>query len=179
MYIPTQLQYLYYKFEDQIFKVPTYGKIYKIIDFGRSIFQYNGITYCSDSFCFGEDAYSQYNCEPFFNESKPRLEPNMSFDLCRLDASLFDYFIEDLNEIKTIQPNSIKELVYKWTLDDQNKNVLYRQNGEERYPDFKLYKMISRNVHNKIQKNEIQKEIFQHFKLDFYHEDVIDNIIHI
>ena len=29
-------------------------------------------------------------------------------------------------------------------LDDNGKNILYKSNGEERYPDFKLYKMISR-----------------------------------
>ena len=28
------------------------------------------------------------------------------------------------------------------------KNILYKKNGEERYPDFKLYKMIARTVHN-------------------------------
>ena len=28
-----------------ITKLPTYGKIYKIIDFGRSIFNYNDITF--------------------------------------------------------------------------------------------------------------------------------------
>ena len=28
------------------------------------------------------------------------------------------------------------------------KNILYKANGDERYPDFKLYKMIARLVHN-------------------------------
>ena len=28
------------------------------------------------------------------------------------------------------------------------KNILYKKNGDERYPDFKLYKMIARTVHN-------------------------------
>ena len=75
--------------------------------------------------------------------------------------------------------NELQKIINKWCTDDNNANILYKKNGSERYPEFKLYKMISRNVHNKIPKNEIQKEIFQHFKLDFYHEDVIDNIIHI
>ena len=29
-------------------------------------------------------------------KKKPRLEPNKSFDLCRLACSLFDYFIDDI-----------------------------------------------------------------------------------
>ena len=37
--------------------------------------------------------------EPYFNENKPRLEPNYSFDLCRLGCSLFDYFIDDLEDV--------------------------------------------------------------------------------
>ena len=37
MYIETDIPYLFYKFENIVYKVPTYGRIYKIIDFGRSI----------------------------------------------------------------------------------------------------------------------------------------------
>ena len=48
------------------------------------------------------DAATQYNCEPYFNDKKPRLEPNFSFDLCRLGCSIFDYFIDDMNSIPAI-----------------------------------------------------------------------------
>ena len=61
-------------------------------------------------------------------------------------------------------------MVYDWTLDDQGRNVLYRKNGEERYPDFKLYKMISRNVHHHIPKNEIQNPLFNDYKLEIENE---------
>ena len=72
---------LYYKIEHKLYKVPTYGKIYKIIDFGRAIYIYDNQIFCSDAFNRGEDADTQYNCEPFFNDAKPRIEPNYSFDL--------------------------------------------------------------------------------------------------
>ena len=36
------------------------------------------------------------------NEKKPRLEPNYSFDLCRLACSIFDYLVEDFDEIKDL-----------------------------------------------------------------------------
>ena len=36
MYIHTEEEYLYYTFDNKHYKVPTYGKIYKIIDFGRN-----------------------------------------------------------------------------------------------------------------------------------------------
>ena len=41
---------------------------------------------------------------------------------------------------------------------------MYKNNGEERYPDFKLYKMIARTVHNYIPENVIKNKYFEkHF----------------
>ena len=40
MYQSTDRPYLYYKYNNQYYKVPTYGKLFKIIDFGRSIFTF-------------------------------------------------------------------------------------------------------------------------------------------
>lgn len=180
MYNDTDIPYIVYKHEGTYFKVPTYGKIYKIIDFGRSIFTYNGQLYASDSFNHGEDAHTQYNCEPFFDTSKARIEPNMSFDLCRLGCSLFDYFIEDMSTLQTdIENCEIAHLIYTWTLDDQDRNVLYRKNGEERYPEFKLYKMISRNVHRHVPKMEINKPIFNCFRTECIVEETFENIVHV
>jgi hypothetical protein len=45
MYTKTDKPFLYYKYNNQYFKVPTYGKIFKIIDFGRSIFTFKKKTY--------------------------------------------------------------------------------------------------------------------------------------
>tara|TARA_B110001450_G_scaffold3582_2_gene3712 strand:- start:504 stop:1229 length:726 start_codon:yes stop_codon:yes gene_type:complete len=162
MFKKTDKQYLYYKYDNTHYKVPTYGKIWKLIDFGRSIYKFKGKRMCSDSFHKNGDAATQYNCEPFLNQNKPRLEPNKSFDLCRLACSLFDYFIDDLKEQKkTMDP--IAKLVVKWCTDDKNRNILYKTNGDERYPDFKLYKMIARTVHNHIPHTEIKNVLFNKF----------------
>tara|TARA_A100001015_G_scaffold234396_1_gene265871 strand:- start:4043 stop:5743 length:1701 start_codon:yes stop_codon:yes gene_type:complete len=164
MYIETEKQFLYYCFESKYYKVPTYGKIFKIIDFGRSIYKYKGKQLCSDAFHSKGDAATQYNFEPFFNEDKPRLEPNFSFDLCRLACCLYDHFIEDLEEAETIiKNNKIARLVNKWLIDDKERNILYKNNGEERYPEFKLYKMIARTIHNAIPSEEINNELFASF----------------
>jgi hypothetical protein len=88
MYIPTNKKYLYYLYKKKYYKVPTFGKIFKIIDFGRAIYKFDNKIFCSDSFQTGGDAVTQYNTEPYFNDKKPRLEPNFSFDLCR---SLFHF----------------------------------------------------------------------------------------
>jgi hypothetical protein len=50
-------------------------------------------------------------------------------------------------------------------MDDKGRNVLYKSSGEERYPDFKLYKMISRSVHNHIPSKEIHNQVFDGFRI--------------
>ena len=162
MYIKTDRKFINYKLDNVYYRVPTYGKIYKIIDFGRAIYNFNGKTICSDSYHPKGDAATQYNCKPYFNEKKPRLNPNKSFDLCRLGCSLFDYFVEDVDDQHTIK-NPIAKLIMEWTKDDKGRNILYKNNGEERYPEFKLYKMIVRTVHNHIPKTQISKPIFNNF----------------
>jgi hypothetical protein len=162
VYNNTEKKFLYYKYDGKHYKVPTFGKIYKIIDFGRAIYTFKNNLHCSDSFSNDGDAATQYNFEPYFNDKKPRLEPNYSFDLCRLACSLFDYFIDDIDNIKKIK-SPIKKIIISWCYDDNNKNILYKSNGQERYPDFKLYKMIARIVNNHIPKNVIKNEVFQNY----------------
>jgi hypothetical protein len=164
MYIPTNKKFIYYTFKKKTYKVPTFGKIYKIIDFGRAIYKFNGKLFCSDSFQTGGDAATQYNTEPYFNEKKPRLEPNFSFDLCRLACSIFDYVVDDFETIKNINElPPIAKLIVEWCIDDNGINVLYKNNGVERYPDFKLYKMIARCVHNHTPQAQLERKEFSKF----------------
>ena len=159
MYVSTNKKFINYKYNDTYYRVPTYGKIYKIIDFGRAIYSFKGQTICSDSYHSKGDAATQYNFEPYFNEKKPRLKPNKSFDLCRLGCSLFDFFVEDIDDQNSIK-NPIAKLIIEWTKDDKGRNILYKNNGEERYPEFKLYKMIVRTVHNHLPEKQVDKGIF-------------------
>ena len=164
MYVNTVKEYLYYKHQNIKYKVPTYGKIFKIIDFGRSIYHFQGHRFCSDSFGPGGDAVTQYNTEPYFDEKKPRIEPNDSFDLCRLGTSIFDFVfdIDDPNHDKKMNP--LQATILRWCSDDSGKNVLYKRNGEERYPSFKLYKMIARNVHNHTPQSQLDFPFFKQFR---------------
>jgi len=161
MFQKTDKKHICYRYKQKYYKVPTYGKIFKIIDFGRAIYKYKGKMICSDSYHSKGDAATQYNCEPYFNSKKPRLEPNMSFDLCRLACSLFDYFIEDMDEIDPI--DSLAKIIIEWTKDDKGRNILYKKNGDERYPDFKLYKMIARTVHKHTPQTQLEGSFFNRF----------------
>ena len=159
MFKKTDKKYLIYKYNNVYYKVPTFGRIFKIIDYGRSIYKFKGKLFCSDSYSSKGDAASQYNFGPYVNKNKPTLLPNKSFDLCRLGCSLFDYFVEDLDDIDSYD-DPLTKLVIKWCMDDKGRNILYKNNGEERYPDFKLYKMITRSVHNNIPEKQLDNPLF-------------------
>ena len=160
----TKEKFLFYEFERKHYKLPTYGRIYKIIDFGRSIYKFNSHIFCSDSFAPSGDANGQYNTEPYLNSKKPRLEPNPSFDLCRLGCSLYNFFIDPDEELPK-DMNEVQKLVHFWCLDDNKMNILYKRNGDERYPNFKLYKMIARLVHDKTPQSQLALPVFQQFEM--------------
>jgi hypothetical protein len=164
MYVSTKIPFLYYTYQKKTYKVPTFGKIFKLIDFGRAIYKFEGKTFCSDSFKSGGDAATQYNTEPFFNDKKPRIEPNFSFDLCRLGCSIFDYVVDDFESSKQLSTCSpLVRLIVEWCMDDNGINILYKTNGEERYPDFKLYKIIARYVHKHTPQEQLERPEFHKF----------------
>jgi hypothetical protein len=156
MYVETDKKFLYYKLNHIYYKVPTFGKLFKIIDYGRAIYKFRGHTLCSDSYHPEGDAATQYNCEPYFNDKKPRLEPNFGFDLCRLGCALYDYLVD---EPKT----KIVQIMLDWVKDDKGRNILYKKNGDERYPDFKLYKMIARTANKHVPVNVLGNSYFDKF----------------
>jgi hypothetical protein len=173
MYVSTTKKFLHYKILGKYYKIPTYGKIYKIIDFGRAIYTVNDKLLCSDSFSANGTAHTQYNCEPFYNPSKPIIEPNYSFDLCRLACSMIDFIIDDFRYIDSYKKVPVYDLIISWLYDDNGVNVLYKKNGEERYPEFKLYKMIARIVHNHTPEKQFSHVCFKSYETDVL-EDCMD-----
>jgi hypothetical protein len=170
MFIETDVEFLYYKVDDIVYKVPTNGRIFKLIDFGRAIYKFGGKLFCSDSFAPSGDASTQYNCEPYFNEKKPRIDPNPSFDLCRLGCSMFDFVCRS-KEPKT----PLQKIVDSWCNDDFGKNMLYKPSGQCRYPDFKLYKMIARTVNNLVPKDQLKTLVFSsRYKFDGESTNLMD-----
>ena len=169
MWVKTDLDHIQYLFEGQYYRVPTYGRIFKIIDFGRAIYQFNGRRFCSDSFSENGDANSQYNCEPYFNPKKPVIDPNPSFDVSRLGCSLYDFTMET-------DSTELKNLIDEWCEDDYGKNILYKSSGEERYPGFKLYKMIARIVNNLVPKDILKKPVFTKYRVAKAQKGLLINI---
>lgn len=163
MYVSTKKQFLYYKVNDTHYKVPTYGRIFKIIDFGRATYKFRSNQLCSDSFHKEGDAHTQFNFSRHYNANRPVLMPNNSFDLCRLGTSLIDFMGEDLEEIKESK-DPVIQMVWEWCTDDKGRNVLWKSNGDERYPGFKLYKMIARTVSKHTPISQLERPIIDKFR---------------
>lgn len=155
MYTPTALTHLYYCYNNVYYKIPTFGKLFKLIDYGRSIYTYQNNRFVSDSFHEDGDAATQYNMEPYFDCSEPPLQPNYSFDLCRLACSLLECMPE---------PEGVYEIIAEWCNDDNGDSVIYTPDGDERYPDFELYRMIARTVHQHTPEAQLIRPIFAAFQ---------------
>ena len=181
VWIKTEEEFLYYtKQSGEVFKVPTYGKLFRIIDFGRAIFKINDQLFFSDDFKSGNDAEGQYCFKPLCTKVTKEVLPNPSFDLCRLAVSLFDALFPDAPEDKeggltlssepgltmeeTVSP--LYNVLWSWMLDDDGRNVLVEPSGEERFPDFDLYKHIAEKVHCAIPAYQFSKAAFDRFQVN-------------
>ena len=76
---------------------------------------------------------------------------------------MYDFIIDD--DENPTDFNDLQKVIQLWCLDDNNKNILYKKNGEERYPDFKLYKMIARTVHNHTPEAQLKLLFFSQFEI--------------
>ena len=171
----TNIKYLYYRTSKGIFyKVPTYGKIFAIIDFGRAIFHVGNKHWLSDDFLPNEDAGGQYNYGPIYDKNYPKVTPNYSFDLCRLAISLIDGLFSD-----KLEKSKLYDLLFSWTLDDEGETVYESEDEEEKYSGFKLYMKIASDCHNAIPREQIEKDIFKSFKIDKSDLEKDDKVYHI
>ena len=191
MWCGTGETHLYYKLIGargvvKYYKVPTYGRIMKIIDFGRASFwlQDRAKLLITDSYAEGNDADEQYNCEPYYNKNEERVDPNPSFDLCRLTISLFDALYEEApapaqplkgltveeGRVTFETESELYNILWMWLTDDEGKNILRDPNEEERFPDFDLYKHIARHAKNCVPSEQAQQPYFEKlFKVEKHH----------
>ena len=187
MWSGTGMTHIYYRVhkgkQTWCMKVPTYGRIMKIIDFGRASYHLPDPAgfFISDAFYPGNDAATQYNCEPFYDSSEgKKVEPNPSFDLCRLSVSMIESLYEERPanampvKIMTKEPGKmyaetvspVYNMLWEWLQDDDGKNVLRLPNGEERYPDFDLYRVLAAEVHKAVPSRQIERAMFKEFLCD-------------
>ena len=158
MFKSTELSHLYFRYKNKYFKVPVFGKITKIIDFGRATFKVKNKLFFSDVFKKNGDAEGQYSF-PYNNSLKDcKIRPNRSFDLSRLATTIIEHFSED---------SQIYRLLKLWCTDKNGNNLLKFND------DFNLYKLIAKNVVSAVPVKQLEKKIFQEFLIK--KEDIPEN----
>ena len=145
-------EYKYYCYKNTFFKVPTFNKETKIIDFARGIIKVGSKLYFSDVFKEGGDAYGQYNYlnKKLFHKHKYL---NYNFDLARLSMTLLKYLdLENKYQIKSFLLDLIKL-----------KNKEFIDFNED---DFSVYVELCENANNAIPKHQLLKPIFKEFIIE-------------
>jgi serine/threonine protein kinase len=159
MYANTDQKFLYYKINNQYFKVPTYGKIAKIIDFGRAIFTIKNKVFFNDVFSKYGEAEGQYThpINPIYynilkKSQKTNYKPNYSFDLCRLATTMIEFIKEEDSELL--------KLLTRMSTDCNGDNL------NECDDSFDLYIKIAHNANKAIPKDLIGNKYFKEYKVN-------------
>ena len=161
MYTKTEKTFLYYKFNNIYFKVPTYGYIFKIIDFGRSIFEFHKKTFFNDNFSKHGEAEGQYTYplnNLLFKKKEVNIYPNFHFDMCRLATTIIDVCgIEFDKDYKEKQ--SFVDFIINLTMDINGESLSKLKD------DFNMYISISKYANNSLPRDIIQNYIFKNMRI--------------
>jgi len=150
MFKNTNYKYLYFNINNTYYKIPTFGKITKIIDFGRATFKVQNKIFFSDVFKKNGDAEGQYSYPYHNNVNKNKVKTNPSFDLARLSTTIIERLEED---------SPVFSMVKEWSKDRYGNYLIYHNDN------FELYKRISKTVETAIPKNQLKHELYQRFAI--------------
>ena len=147
MYINIKEDYKYFMYQNKYYRVPTFNKEIKIIDFARGILKVGDKKYFSDVFKNDGDAGGQYN---YMNEGcclKKKRKYNFNFDLARLGTTIINY----------LDDYELRNFVNSWTIGTDGRDFISMDD------DFSVYMDISRYATNCLPKNQINRELFQEY----------------
>ena len=151
MFKATQAKFLYFQVNSNYYRIPTYGKITKIIDFARGTFKFGDRWVFSDQFKEDNDAFGQYDYPVDGTLKNCEHKPNPSFDLVRLGTTVIQR-LEDLS--------NVREFIEQITLDDNGNSLCYDEDT------FQLYIDIAHHCHNAIPINVMERPEFERFKIN-------------
>jgi len=150
MFKATELKNLYFQIGNTFYRVPTFGKITKIIDFARGTFKLGDRWIFSDQFKEDGDAWGQYDYPSDGTLANCEHKPNSSFDLVRLGTTV----IQRLDDV----PN-VRQFVEDITKDDYDNSLCYEEDT------FQLYIDIAHNAHNAVPLEVLSRPEFERFKV--------------
>ena len=164
MFQRTDKLFLYYKYNNIYFKIPTHGYIFKIIDFGRAVFTFKDKLFFSDCFSKYGDADGQYKypVDKFQYDKKYSeescIKPNYHFDLCRLSMTI----LEELNYSKYHDYKDNQQLIdflYSMTIGENDLRIY------ELEDNFDMYISIAKYANNSLPSDIIQNNIFKKYRI--------------
>ena len=150
MFKETTMKYLFFQIGNNIYRIPTHGKITKIIDFARGTFKLGDRWIFSDQFKDDGDAWGQYDYPSDGTLKNCEHKPNPSFDLVRLGTTV----IQRLESIPTV-----RHFVEDITKDDYENALCYDEDT------FQLYIDIAHNCHNAVPIEVLNRPEFERFKI--------------
>ena len=150
MFKKTNAKYLYFQIGNTHYRIPTFGKITKIIDFARGTFKLGDRWIFSDQFKDDGDACGQYDYPVDGSLKNCENKPNPSFDLVRLGTTVIQH-LDNLDKVRTF----VEEI----TQDEYGNSLCYDEDA------FQLYIDIAHNCHNAVPLEVMAKPIFNKFKI--------------
>ena len=155
MFKKTDKRYIYYKYKKKIYRIPTFGYILKIIDWGRATIQYKHLNLTNSVFSYNGDAYQQY----YF----PNLNPNRKTDITpskSIDLSVLLYQLKN-EEVTQFVNSNIRNFLDKYTtLSNKSLDSKYKENN---IFDFQMYQDFNKYAHKATAGNIITNQIFKKF----------------
>ena len=189
MWCGTPEPYLYYHLAsaDRYYRVPTYGRIMKIIDFGRATFCPTAAATADQRRIWYPDAYGpggdadgmfnggkMYEPDDFEGYTHPKTKPNRSFDLARLAVAMLEALWPEppiakeprrvltreqgRSQHETVSP--LWNLLWLWLTGRDGRNLLYAPDGSDRYAEFEQYCAITRDASNAVPAQQLTLPLF-------------------
>jgi hypothetical protein len=158
----TKKQFLYYKLNNIIFKVPTFGYIVKIIDWGRATYNFKGLIGKNSVFNYEGECFGQYVYNNIKGKKSSELLNNQWSDMTIVSHNLLYEFPEFrlsgigkllINNITNTMGDVLDFNVFNWST--------YRNIGKNKYT-VKPKSIIKNRIFNKYRCNtkDINQKIY-------------------
>lgn len=146
----TEKSFLFYKIKSKYYKIPTFNKIYKIIDWGRGTFNINNFIGNNNVFDINGEAFGQFVNKKVNNKGIKEIKFNKSNDLCILADSILS-----LNKINI--ETDLFQFINSWLFSKKLNKFITSENMSK----FDFYKQCSYG--DKLPNKEIENNIFNKF----------------
>ncbi len=150
----TDKTHIYYKYEQKYYKVPTFGYIVKIIDWGRATYEFNNKIGFNEIFSHHGDCFGQYSDNRINNKNRKPIELNTNkwTDIIMVSHSL-------LNLLEDYRDSDIGKFLYEQITDEKNKKLNIHDFS------FDLYKTISKSKIRIFPRKLFNNNLFKKYKV--------------